>query len=82
MKTSVCNGLNFTTKEINSNFKIKVAGMNEDGKKLNTLVGVAGLMALTGIGLVNKLIKKAFDKMSDKVICKLRRGLKITFYAF
>ena len=38
--------LAFTTKEINRNFKIKVAGYNNDTKKLNTLVGVSGLVNL------------------------------------
>lgn len=76
-------GLLFTTKEINSNFKIKVNGFF-NGKKLNTLVGVSGLIRLIGVDFVNKLVKKAFDKMyfADKVVCKLRRGLQISFYCF
>lgn len=39
--------MNYTTKEINSNFKIKVAGRDESGAKINTLVGVSGAIALT-----------------------------------
>lgn len=76
--------LAYTTKQINSNFKIKVAGCNNDTKKLNTLVGVSGLVNLIGLELANKFIKRAFEnsRWEDKTVCKLRRGLKITFYNF
>ena len=76
--------LAYTTKQINSNFKIKVAGYNNDTKKLNTLVGVSGLVNLIGVELTNKLVKRAFKNSlwDDKTVCKLRRGLKITFYDF
>lgn len=74
--------LNYTTSQINSNFKIKVAGHNEEGKKLNTLVGVSGLVALIGFDLANKFINRAFRSLEDKTECKLRRGLKVTFYVF
>ena len=76
--------LAYTTKQINSNFKIKVAGYNNDTKKLNTLVGVSGLVNLIGVELANKLVKRAFENSlwDDKTVCKLRRGLKITFYNF
>lgn len=74
--------LAYTTKQINSNFKIKVAGFNNDNKKLNTLVGVSGLVKLIGLELANKFIERAFESRDDKTVCKLRRGLKITFYNF
>ena len=76
--------LAYRTKQINSNFKIKVAGYNNDTKKLNTLVGVSGLVNLIGVELANKLVKRAFENSlwDDKTVCKLRRGLKITFYNF
>ena len=76
--------LAYRTKQINSNFKIKVAGYNNDTKKLNTLVGVSGLVNLIGVELANKLVKRAFEnsRWDDKTVCKLRRGLKITFYNF
>lgn len=76
--------LAYSTREINSNFKIKVAGFNGDTKKLNTLVGVSGLVKLIGEELANKFIKRAFDNIryADKTECKLRRGLKVTFYIF
>lgn len=76
--------LSYSTSEINRNFKIKVAGFNNDSKKLNTLVGVSGLVKLIGAELADKFVKRAFENSfyEDHTICKLRRGLKITFYNF
>lgn len=72
--------LAYTTREINRNFKIKVTGM-VDGKKVNTLVGVRGLIAYVGdVELVNRLLNRAFGTMNDKEVCKLRRGIRISFY--
>lgn len=72
--------LKYTTKEINGNYKIKVSGMFE-GVKVNTLVGVAGLIRMVNdIELTNRLLDRAFDCMGDVCVCKLRRGLKISFY--
>ena len=73
-------GLKYTTFEINSNFKIKVFGMFND-KKVNTLVGVDGLTRMVGdIALTNRLLDRAFASTGDVCVCKLRRGLKISFY--
>ena len=76
--------MTYTTKQINREFKIKVAGYNNDTKKLNTLVGVSGLVNLIGVELANKLVKRAFENSlwDDKTVCKLRRGLKVTFYTY
>lgn len=72
--------LNYTTREINANYKIKVSGLFE-GKKINTLVGVSGLVKMVDdIALTNRLLDRAFASMDDKCICKLRRGIKISFY--
>ena len=30
--------------------------------------------------LANNLLDRAFDTKGDKCVCKLRRGLKVTFY--
>ncbi len=75
--------LNYSTREINRNFKIKIYGI-VDGKRVNTLVGVSGLIHAIGgaIDLVNRLLGRAFNGMGDKVVCKLRRGLKVTFYLY
>lgn len=71
--------LNYSTREINRNFKIKVYGY-VDGRKIDTLVGVSGLLRLIGVELANKMLARAFRSMDDKQVCKLRRGIKITFY--
>lgn len=79
MKTT----LKYTTREINRNFKIKVSGI-VNGKKVNTLVGVSGLIRMLdgAIDLINRLLDRAFNGKGDKCICKLRRGLKVSFYNF
>lgn len=75
--------LNYSTSEINRNFKIKVFG-HINGKKINTLVGVSGLINLLdgAIDLVNRLLNRAFSSKGDVCHCKLRRGLQISFYVF
>lgn len=74
--------VNFTTTEINRNFKIKVYGTN-NGTKVDKAVGVSGLIREIGdYDIVNSMIEKAFNKGTDRVICKLRRGLKVTFYSY
>lgn len=72
--------LNYKTREINLNFRIKVSGLDETGKCINKLVGVAGAIALIGIEMLNKLLKRAFACKEDVCVCKLRRGLKFSFY--
>lgn len=69
----------YSTKQINANFRIKVNGVF-NGKKINKLAGVAGALALIGVEMLNKLLKRAFNSLADKCVCKLRRGLKISFY--
>lgn len=73
----------YSTSEINRNFKIKVFGI-VNGKKVNMLVGVSGLLRLLdgAVDLANRLLDRAFNSMDDKCVCKLRRGLKVTFYCF
>lgn len=70
----------YTTSEINKNFRIKVFGYNAEGKKINTLMGVAGILTLIGEELLNKFLTRAFNSMDDVCVCKLRRGLKVSFY--
>lgn len=76
MATTIYNGLEYSTKSINRNFRIKVNGI-VDGKKINKLVGVKGLI---GVGMANKMLRRAFNGKDDKTVCKLRRGIKISFY--
>lgn len=72
--------LNYSTSELNRDFLFKVSGHNGDGKKMNTLVGVSGLVKLIGIDLVNKFVKRAYDGGEDATYCKLRIGLRVTLY--
>ena len=68
--------MNYTTRTINRNFKIKVYGLG-----LNKLVGVTGFREVVGDdSLCNRLLDRAFSSMEDKCVCKLRRGIKISFY--
>lgn len=76
MATTIYNGLLYTTKEINRNFRIKINGI-VDGKKVNKLVGVKELI---GVEMANKMLRRAFNGTDDKTVCKLRRGIKISFY--
>lgn len=77
---NIYNGLKYTIREINRNYKIKINGI-VNGKKVNMLVGVSGLIKIVGdIDLVNRLLDRAFNCIGDKEVCKLRRGVKITFY--
>lgn len=62
------------------NFRLKVYGKDENGKRINKLVGVAGLIALIGIEFVNKFVERALSCMEDVCVCKLRRGIKVSFY--
>lgn len=70
----------FTSKFVNANFRIKVFGRTEDGKKINTLMGVSGIIKLIGETLFYKFVQRALNCMLDACVCKLRRGLKVTLY--
>lgn len=70
----------FSSKFINQNFRIKVFGRDENGKKINTLMGVSGIIRLIGEELLYKFIQRALDCMLDVCVCKLRRGLQVSFY--
>jgi len=73
--------MNFETKQINRDWLIKVFGLNDAGRKINTLLGVSGLVQLVGVEFANKFIERAYACAQDRCVCKLRRGLKVTFYA-
>lgn len=80
MNTQIYNGLLYTTREINLNFRIKVDYIDERGKKVRTLLGVAGLIKLIGVEFVNKFIGRAFKSGLDRTICILRRGIRVSLY--
>lgn len=73
-------GQKFSSKFINQNFRIKVFGRTEDGRKINTLMGVSGIIAMIGEELFFKFIQRALDCMQDVCVCKLRRGLQVSLY--
>lgn len=74
--------LNYKVRDINRNFKIKVSGIIDE-KKINTLVGVSGLLRMVDdIELTNRLLDRAFNSREDRCICRLRRGLRIGFYCY
>lgn len=70
----------FSTKFVNQNFRIKVFGRDENGKKINTLMGVSGIIKLIGETLFFKFVQRALDCMRDVCVCKLRRGLQVSLY--
>lgn len=72
--------LTYSTTVINKNFRLKVKGVDNNGNKLNKLVGVSGLISLIGEELLNKFLDRSFACMDDVCVCKLRRGLKVSFY--
>lgn len=70
----------FDSKFINQNFRIKVFGYDENGKKINTLMGVSGIIKLIGETLFFKFVQRALDCMRDVCVCKFRRGLQVSLY--
>lgn len=72
--------LAYTTKQINRNYRIKVSGIDNNGNKINKLVGVSGAIDLIGIEMLNKFLDRASNCMEDVCVCKLRRGIKFSFY--
>lgn len=72
--------LAYSTRDINRNFRIKVSSVDGDGNRVHKLVGVSGAIALIGVEMFNKLLKRAFSAMDDVCVCKLRRGIKFSFY--
>ena len=80
MKTTRKENQKFTSKFINQNFRIKVFGFDENGRKINTLMGVSGIIRMIGEELFYKFLQRALNSMMDKCVCKLRRGLVVSLY--
>lgn len=72
--------MSYTTSWINENFRIKVYGRDENGKRINTLLGVSGIIRLIGVELFEKFLERAIRCMEDVCVCKLRRGLQVSLY--
>ena len=72
----------YSTSEINRNFKIKVFGI-VNGIKVNTLVGVSGLVNILN-GDEQKamaMVTRAFESGKDRTDCNYG-GAKVSFYVF
>ena len=72
--------MTYTSRQINRDFRLKVFGFL-NGKKINMLVGVSGLLNLIGEELMEKQIARAYRSGKDVCVCKLRRGIQISYYA-
>lgn len=72
--------MEYTTTYINRNYLIKVYGFDNEGKRINKLLGVSGLISLIGVELANKFIGRAERSRQDRTVCKLRRGLQVSLY--
>ena len=72
--------LGYTKKFINENFRIKVYGRDENGRRINTLLGVSGIIRMIGVELFRKFVTRALKCMQDVCVCKLRRGLQVSLY--
>ena len=72
--------LAYSTREINRNFRIKVSGVAGEGTRVHRQVVVSGAIALIGVEMFNKLLKRAFNNVEYVCVCKLRRGIKFSFY--
>lgn len=70
----------YSTKFINQNFRIKVYGRDEKGRRINSLYGVSGIIAMIGEELLYKFIRRAIESMQDVCVCKLRRGMVVSLY--
>ena len=72
--------MDYTTTYINKTYLIKAYGKDSEGNRINTLLGVSGLIALIGTELANKFIARAERDGMDRTVCKLRRGIQISLY--
>lgn len=72
--------LKYSTAYINRNYRIKVSGIDSEGNKIHKLVGISGAISLIGVEMLNKFICRAINCMDDVCVCKLRRGLRFSFY--
>lgn len=70
---------NFTKREVNKNYLIKVQGKTASGY-INKLVGVSGMLELIGAERANKFVERANNCLGDVCRCKVYGGLTISFY--
>lgn len=72
--------LHYSSREINREFLIKVAGRLVSGEYINKLVGVKGLLEYVGIDRADKMLKRAFASKTDCLTCKVYGGIRVSFY--
>ena len=72
--------MTYTSRQINRDFRLKVFGFL-NGKKINMLVCVSGLLNLIGEELMEKQLNRAYKSGMDVTVCKLRRGLQVSYYS-
>ena len=66
----------YTSKDLNRNFICRIYGNG-----INKAVGFSGLCAIVNDDeLVQRLMDRAMNCMEDVCHCKLRRGIKVSFY--
>lgn len=73
-------GFVMSKETVNRDFRIKVNGIYR-GRYISRLVGKKGLVHIVGADHAEKMIARAYRNGDMKVACKLRRGIKVTFYA-
>lgn len=58
-------------------YRLKVSSKENP---IGRLLGSYGLISLVGVELATTLLKRAEKSKSDKITCRLRRGLVFTWY--
>lgn len=54
--------------------------VTSDSDKKGRFIGSLGLIDIVGIKMATKLVKRAENAKTDKITCRLRRGLQFHFY--
>lgn len=72
--------MDFTTSQINRDFLINFQEFRNN-KRNRHLIGVSTLIQIVGIELANKFVNRAYNSAADVCVCKLRRGVQISFYS-
>lgn len=66
-----------TSKFINKNFRIKVSGIDNEGNRINKLVGVSGLLNLIGETLADKFVTRALKAGLEKLSAAFVAGFAL-----
>ena len=66
--------------DLKQRYKQIFENTNYGSKFFSHDVGVSGLVKMIGEEMAQKTINRAFAGKDDACVCKLRRGVKVTFY--